>query len=495
MKLVTYAPDVDPIEDGSLIECMAVIPTYKGIAAAPSAAAANATVLAATVVGAASLTLLSGSTRTFVGTPTKLYEQNGAGWTDVSVGGGSYTTVNARWVFAEVGDVSLAVNKQNVLQYSNGSGAFAVTTSTASGSTVTAPAAACMDIVGDFVILGDTTGVPGYTADTGDRWVTSALANYADYTPSTATNCYTGRVTSIPGRITCVRKFGDQAVIFKQRGMYLGTFNGPPTGWVFPEVPTANTGTFSQESAIQIGTPEQPLLFFVGNDDFYLFDGARPIPIGFGVKEKFFNQLDVSNASKIICVHDRKKSLVRVHYPSTSTVDKCLVFNYRTKKWGRDDRTIEYAFEYIPPGTTYDDISAIASITTYDTIAESAYDSIFQGSTVSNPAVFNASHGLYTLTGTPTTSSVSTYHFGDDDVVTTITRLTPRWITKPTGATLVNYYWMRSGESATTDTSTTMSSGRFDVIRAAGWHKFDITFTGNWELNEIKIDARMDGRE
>jgi hypothetical protein len=495
MKLVTYAPDVDPIEDGALLECNQIIPTIRGIGAAPGAVAVFATVVAATVIGGASLSKLSGDTRTFVGTPTKLYEQAGAAWTDVSEGGGSYTTVNARWNFSQFGDVSLAIAKENVLQYSNGSGAFAKVTSTATGSTVTAPAAAVMDIVGDFVLLGNTTGVPGYTADSGDRWACAALGDYADWTPDIATNAYTGRVTSVPGKITAIRKFGEQAVIFKEKGMYLGTFAGPPVGWAFPEIPTSNTGTFCQQSAIQIGTPEQPLLFFVGNDDFYLFDGARPIPVGFGVKERFFSELDIANADKIICLHNRAKSLVYIHYPSSTSLTECLVFNYRAKRWGRDDRTIEFAFEYIAPGTTYDDISAIASITTYDTLPESIYDTIFIGAKTPQPGIFNTSHRLYTLTGSGGVATLTTHHIGDDDLITNVSRVTPRWITKPDDGSMVNYYWMSSGETAITGTTVTMGSGRFDLLRSAGWHKFDFTFTGDWELNEVKVDMRIDGRE
>jgi hypothetical protein len=495
MKLVTYAPDVDPIEDGTLLECAAVIPTIRGIASAPRAIAVNATVVAATVVGGASLIKLSGDTRTFVGTPRKLYEQAGESWTDVSEGGGSYTTVNARWNFKQFGDVSLAMSKENILQFSNSTGAFAKVTSTATGSTVTAPAAAVMEIVDDFVMIGNTVGVPGFTADTPDRWAVSALGDYADWTPDIATNCYTGRVTSVPGKITCIKKFGSQAVVFKERGMYLGTFVGPPVGWAFPEAPTSNTGTFSQESAVQIGTPEQPLLFFVGNDDFYLYDGARPIPVGFGVKERFFSELNMAEADQIICVQNRAKSLVYIYYPSGSTPDKCLVFNYRTKRWGRDDRTVEYAFEYIAPGTTYDDISAIAAITTYDSLSSASYDEIFVGTKSIQTAVFNTSHALYTLSGNGSTSTLSTYHFGDDSLVANINRVEPRWIVKPTDGTMVNYYWMGSGDTPTTDTTTSMSSGRFDILRSAGWHKFDFTFTGNWEMNEVKIYVTFDGRE
>lgn len=496
MKLLSYAPDLDPIQDGVLLECDHVVPTWRGIASAPSAADANQTVLAATAIGGASLVKISGDVRTFAGTSTKLWEQSGSDWTDVSEGTTAYaSSVTDRWRFAQYGDVSLATAKEIVLQFSNGAGAFAKVTSTATGSTVTAPSAAVVEVVNDFIFVGNTTGMPTATGDQPDRWACSAIGDYSRWTPDIGVQCVTGRLTSIPGKITAIRKFGDQVAIFKERGIYLGNYEGPPIVWRFPEVPTANNGTWCQESVIQIGTPEQPLLFFVGRDDFYVFDGARPIPVGLGVKETFFSTLNVSEADQIICLHDRTNSVVYVYYPvgSSSTLTAALVYHYRTKKWGVDNRSIEYAFEYLASGLTYNDLGNFYS--TYADLPSTGYDEAFPGGKTPKPGFFNTSHDLYTLTGTGTSSTLTSHDFGSDDTRTTITRITPRWITRPSAGSMVNYFWDNSGDSPTTGSTVTMASGRFDVIRSGGWHRFAFTLSGDWEFNELAIDSQVDGLE
>jgi hypothetical protein len=495
MKLLTYAPDLDPITDGALLECDHVVPTWRGISSAPSAADVNQTVVAATVIGAASLIKVSGDVRTFVGTANRLYEESGSDWTEVSEGTTAYaSSVTDRWRFAQYGDVSLAAAKEIVLQYSDGSGNFAKVTSTATGSTVTAPTASIVEIVNDFVFLGNTNAGPVFTSDNPDRWWCSAIGDYARWTPDIAVQCATGRLSSIPGKITAVRKFGDQVVIFKERGMYLGSYEGPPIVWRFPEIPTANTGTWCQESVIQIGTPEQPLLFFVGRDDFYVFDGARPVPVGLGVKDTFFANLNVSEADQIICLHDRNHSRVYVYYPtgSSTTLSAALVYNYRTKKWGADNRSIEYAFEYLSTGVTYNDLGTFYS--TYDDFPSSSYDEAFPSSNTPQPAFFNTSHDLYTLTGSGTSATFATRDFGTDGIVTAISRVRPRWIVAPDSGSMVNYYWWDSGDNPTTGSTTTMSTNsRFDLLRSAAWHRFTFTLTGDWELNSLEVDAREDG--
>lgn len=500
MKLVTYAPDLDPVLDGSILECEAVVPTLRGIASAPSGVPAEITATAVSaVVSAATLIKVNGDARTFYGSNTKLYESVSKAWTDVS--GSSYTAVGGRWRFAQYGNVSLAVSKENVLQ-STSSGNFATVTKV-SGSTVTAPSASIIEVVNDFIFLGDTTGVPGYTADTGDRWACSALGDYTDYTPAQATQSATGRLTSTPGKIRAIRKFGDQVVIYKDRGMYLGNYVGIPQIWSFPEIPTAQQGTWCQESVVSLGTPERPLHFFVGRDDFYVFDGANVSPVGYGVKERFFQDLNTTAADMICIVQDRDNSRLNIYYPkSPSSVNNaCLVWNYRTKKWGVDDQTIEFAFEYIGGSVSYSGLGAylttlLGSTATYGSNIPLTYGNLVPQGAKFVPAIFNSRHALLTLDGPGSASSLTTSHLGSDDIVTLVTRVTPRWIVKPSTATLANYYWQGSGETPVSDTTNQMTSaGRFDFLRSASWHKFSMSLTGTWELNQMTIDTVPDSYE
>lgn len=504
MKLLSYAPDIDPIIDGTIIDCNHVIPTVRGIAGAPSPVVADVTANAASaVISAATLIKINGDARTFYGSNTKLYELVSKAYSDVS-GSTTYTQVTqGRWRFSQYGDVSLAVSKQNVLRASSSTD-FTAVISAASGATSTAPSASVMEVVNDFIFLGDTTGVPGYTADTGDRWVCSAQGDYSDYVPRIAVQCVTGRVTSIPGKITAIKKFGDQVVIYKLRGMYLGTYSGPPIVWSFPELPTSNQGTWCQESVIALGTPEQPLHFFVGTDDFYLFDGARPVPVGAGVKEAFFGTLNTAAADKINLVLDRRLNLVYVYYPigGSATNNACLAWNYRTKRWGADHRSIKFAFEYSGGSVSYAGLGAylsnlLGTTATYGNLAPLGLTYGTLATKTSNllPAFYDENNILYTTTGAAISSTITTHHYGSDGIRAFLQRVTPRWIVKPSDASMDNYYWHGSGDTPVLDTTVQMDGGRFDVMRSAGWHRFSFHFSGPWELSEVGIDAVADGNE
>jgi hypothetical protein len=253
-----------------------------------------------------------------------------------------------------------------------------------------------------------------------------------------------------------------------------------------------------------LATPEQPLHFFVGRDDFYLFDGARPIPVGHGVKEAFFSVLNTDEADKIVMMQDRSKSLVYIYYPSagTSTIGSCLVFNYRTRKWGVDNRTITFAFEFAGGAISYAGLGGylsnlLGASATYGGLAalNLTYGTLTPKAGNFVPALFDSNNVIYTLTGDGGKSEFTTHDVGSDDFSSLVNRFTPRWIVRPDSASLDNYYWTGSGQDPVLDTTTQMDSGRFDFLRSAQWHRFRFNMSGSWEMSDAKIDAQPDGEE
>jgi hypothetical protein len=497
VKLYSFSPDADPLQPGVLVDCEHTVPSYRGIQGAPSAVNAGlSTATAQTVIGAASVLLLDGSARTFEGTVNDLYEQAGTAWAKVTRSSTVYISVTDRWRFAQFGNVTLAASRENILQYSNTSGKFDNVTSTASGATVTAPLGSVVETVGDFVFLANISNGPSpYNADQPDRWWASAQGDYSDWTPSVSTQSVTGRVTSVAGKITAIRRFGNQLVLYKRRGMYVGSYVGAPTIWDFQLIPSP-TGTWCQESVLDIGTPEQPLHFFVGEEDIFLFDGARPTPIGEGVREWFFARLNTAAADKICLLHDRRNTRVYIFYPAggSTGIDSGLVFNYRKKRWGRDDQSIQFAFAYLDPGVNYAGLGSIAA--TYGAFPNAPYGSAFGSQGEIQPAVFGTDYLVYLLNGASTSSSITTGDIGNDSVFSCLSRFKPRWLTKPASATLNNYYRNNFGDTATLDTSTAMDAeSRFDVLRSARWHRFQASMSGDWETNEATVVGVEDGAE
>lgn len=482
IKLLGYRPDANPTIPGILTNCSALIPSLKGMEGAPSPSSTGMDALAAACRGSAVLRKLDDTSRWFAGSATKLYEQSSTSWTDRTraVGGDYGLGTDTRWRFSMFGNVALAAAKSDILQYSS-AGAFANV-----GASI--PKAAIVETVNQFVFLFDVNdqGNLEDNADSPDRWWNCALGDYTDWTPAIATQCTTGRLTSAPGKIKAGRRFGDNIIAYKERAMYLGIYQGPPVGWAFFEVP-GEVGALCQEVVVNVGTPDDPRHIFMGFENFYEFDGSRPVPIGFDIRDTVFNEINRPYAEQCLGLHDRINSRIYFYYPvaSTTTPDKCVVYNYRTKQWGRDDRTVEAVVEYINSGITYNDLGT--SYSTYNDLPSVSYDSSFWTSRFPIPAIFNTSHVPQTLNGVAGNSSMTTGDCGSGEAMQLLTRVTPEFITAPTTGTMVNYYrQLNLGDDLTTDATVSMSSKRFDVLREAMWHRVRLDFTGNVELAVIR---------
>lgn len=479
MKLLGYAPDVDQTVEGAIIDCTAFVPTEKGFCAAPDAVDAGQPALAAECRGATYTRDLDDSFRIFAGTSTALYELSGGSWVDRtrSVGGAYTLGTDDVWRFAQFGNITLATNGTDTLQYSD-TAAFADITG--------APEAAIVETVLNQVFVADT-----YDAGFGispNRWWFSAIGDYTDWTPDVTTGCVSGILTSTPGKITGAKRLGDQIVVYKERAMYVGSYVGGDVVWAFREV-IGEAGCSSQEAIVNIGTPENPVHLFMGADDFWRFDGARPIPVGSVVRKTVYAELDRNYAHKIKTLHDRVNSRVYFYYPSRSssgTINKCVVYHYRKNEWGRDDRTVEACMDYITGGVTYATASTVAS--TYASIPSTiTYSSASLTSGEISPCFFDSSHAIYTLTGTPANSSFTMNDMGDDTNYYLLSRVKPVWLQSPLTASMTNYYKYNEGDSLTTGVTTTMGNSRFDLLRSARWHRLKFDMTGNYIVANINV--------
>ena len=492
-----FAPDKNPTTPGVLTACAARVPSSKGMKAAPSAVSIGLPALDAACIGAATLTTLNGTVRFIAGTTTKLQMANASTWEDVSrTSGGAYNaSADQRWRFAQFGDVSLAAQKGDILQYLSSGTDFANV-----GASV--PKFAIIETVNQFVFGADSNDQGnllggGAGADEPNRWWCSAIGDYTDWTPAASTQCTSDVITSSPGAIRAMRRLGDGIVIYKERAMYLFLYVGPPVVWQPQEVSSA-VGAQSQETVVPIVLPGGgPAHVFMGNDNFYLYDGSRPIPIGDDLKDWFFARLNTDFAYLSVAVHDALNSLVYFYYPSTSSptgaLDSCEVYNYRKNKWGVDDRTVEMASTYLQSGLTY--ASLEAAYATYGALPSISYGSPFWFAGKLVPAFFNSSHVAQTLTGTPGDSSYTTGDIGLDGRVSLLTRVRPRALTKPTTSQLTNSYRDSLGDSATNDTTVTLANNRFDVLRTARWHRLKVDDSGSSETAALDVEMQDDGTD
>lgn len=481
-----FAPDIDATEPGVITECTNIVPTLKGFAGGPSLSnTAQTSALASTCMGAASLKALDNSSRTFAGTTTKLYQASSGSWADVSrSSGGAYAlTGEMRWRFAQFGNVSLAVAKSDKLQFY---------TSSLFADVSAAPKASIVETVNQFVFLFDTN--EGTYSDSPNRWWCSALGDYTLWTPSISTQCATGLLTSSPGPIMAGKRLGDAIIVYKERSMFRGTYQGAPTIWDFQEVSNV-IGSVSNEAVVSVATREGGYMhIFMGADDFYLFDGSRPFSIGAPVREYVFRAVNRQFIGRSIAMHDWLNGRINFYYPDSSgTLNKCVVYNYRTQKWGKADREIEAAFEYVVPDLTYNDLGSLYA--QYNDLPSVAYDLAFLANQASSPGIFGSDHKLYTLTGVSDTSSITTGDIGNEMQFTLLQRVIPKFYTSPSSATMTNYYRNVLGDSLITGDTTSLSSGRFDIMRSARWHRAVFNFSGNVEVSGNTIRFDIDGDE
>jgi len=235
---------------------------------------------------------------------------------------------------------------------------------------------------------------------------------------------------------------------------------------------------------------------FVGEDNIWLYDGTRPFPISQGsVRQWFYDDLSATYKYRTIVTFDRNNNRVWIFYPSAAssgTPDSALVYHLASKKWGRANRTIEAAMNYVTPGITWDTLDTISA--TWDALPDIPWDSQSWQPSGRALAVFNSTHNLVTLTGSGEDSGLTTGDIGDDEAVSTLTSAVLRFLTEPTTATVSGQTKTGAGATASAAGSGSLHESRFPIIQTGRWHRLAFQFTGNVETTAIKTNATSAGR-
>lgn len=480
IPFVGFSPDLPPETPGAITDCSNILPGIGVFSAAPSAVDAGLGAVDSAALGFAVTRKIDNTIRTFCGTSAKLYEA-GSTWADKSKVGGYALGPDYRWRFAQFGDLTIAAAKTETMQSINSGALFADLSGTA-------PKAAIVEVLNNQVFALNIDGM-GF-GDDPTRWACSALGGATDWTPSVSTQCVSGQLLDAPGPITAGRRLGDVIVAYKERAMFVGEYVGVPEVWRFRHIP-GEIGAPCQEAVVATGTAH----YFIGNDDFYVFDGARAQKLESSVRQWFFSQIDSRYAYKICGSFDRVNQRVFWWFASRSgsgTLDKCIVYHLVTKQWGRMDGVIEIAAEYLSPGVTYDGFGTLYS--TYDTIPTTiSYDSPFFAASGSVLAAFGADHKAYTYSGTPTASSLTTSHYGDTLQFTTVSRVKPRFIVSPASSTIKYSYSNTDASTFTQNLTSALSNQWYDVLWSARWHKFELQFNGVCYISGIDVALSTDG--
>lgn len=478
VPIIGFAPDADQTVPGLLSDCENLIPALIGMEGAPTAVVpAGVPVLAAESKGAAVVSKLDNTRRLFAGTTTKLYELTGGAWLDRSRAGDYTAGSDSRWSFAQFGDSTLACAGSEPIQRST-SGAFS--------DIATAPRAEVLFSVGAFVMALNTND----GAIKPDGWHCCAAFDDTSWTPSLTTQAASGRLVATPGRLTAGARLGEYAIAYKERSIYLGQYVGPPAIWDWMQVADGGAGCVGKNALCDVGGGH----FFVGPDNFWIFDGTRPIPLGDGaVRQWFVENSSAEYLYKTICSFDRENNRVWVFYPSSNAVecDSALVYHIQSKQWGRASLDVQSALTYVSPGATLDTLDTYGA--TFDDLPAIGFDSQFWYASARLQAVFDSSNQLRTLSGQPDSSSLTTGEAGDDEAVTLLQKIRLRYGVAPSSASVQTFHMPNSGGTYSPGVSSNMNDGKFDTLRAARWHKAKVTFVGPVRVTHLAAKLKPAG--
>ncbi len=473
-----YHPDIDEATPGLIVDGENIIPSPAGYRSAYQPVNGQSSALTATCVGAASFVSLSGDVLTYAGTSTQLYKEDGDHWTAVTRSAGDYTA-GAAWEFAQYGNATYAANDVSQLQTAT-TGVFA----DVSG----APASKIIIAVQNQLIAMNT--VDGTFGDSGNRWWCSALGNADSWVPSIATQAASGQLVDTPGEIIAGMSLGERAVAYKKESMYLGTYIGPPSTWQWPLI-SDEIGCVGPKAVVQVNSAH----YFMGTDDFYVFDGTYPRGFG-GTLKEFFFQDEINNdyIDKSIAVYEKLQGLVYFLYVSklgTGSINSYIAYHVTTQKWGPPTAIMaQTAFTTTSAPITYEILGDL--FLTYDDLPSISYDSAYWTAIKDNLAIFNSSNRLQTLSEAASSMSISTWSMGADEQYSFLSRLRPRFKKAPLSGTMVNCYQEDHGGTWVTGaTTSTLNNGKFDVQRESRWHKLRMDFTGDTEI--VGLDVKLEG--
>jgi hypothetical protein len=479
-KILGFLPDADTTIAGVLTDCTNLIPFDQGMRGAPSAATPSGIpALAAACKGAAVVTKLDDTRRVIAGTYTKIYELLAGVWSDVSTG--SYSGAgDMRWMFAQFGNDTLATNSVDTIQKSTGSTFSAI---------ASAPKAKIVFNVGTQVMalnVDDGASKP-------NGWHCCATYDATDWVESITTLCASGQLVSASGQITAGGKLGEYAVAYKEKAIYLGQFVGAPSVWDWVQVPGGDAGCIGQSAWCNLGSQGH---FVVGMDSFYIFDGTRPVEVGYGEVRQWF--YDVSNPQyryKTECVYDRQNRCVWIFYPSVDSTsnNRALVYHLPSKKWGKVNITPEAVLNYVSAGVTIDDLATYSA--TIDGLSSYSFDTQFWLAGGQTLSIFDTSHQLQSITGPSTSSTMTTGDVGDDDTYTLLNKIRLRFAPgyKPSAATVQTFTKSEDGETPVLTCTSAMQDGKFDVLESARWHRGTFTFTGDHRVTGISATLIAEG--
>jgi len=413
LRAAEYAPDMPSYMSGVSARARNVIPRTPSSYGPLSSPASLGNALGARCQGAYFGLDGDGLIHGFAGDATKLYEFTAAtsSWTDVSKAGDYSIAAASQWKFLLYGTRVVALNigavPQSFLLGSSSDFADLITTADP-------PSARYGATIKSFLMLANTTDA--VFGDQPQRAWWSRNGNPTNFdTPGSATAQQFqtsfqdllgegGWIQGIVGGLG-----GADGAIFMEHAIYRAVWEGGQT--VFGFYPAEGVrGTPAPGSIAQLGA----LVYYLGEDGFYVFDGAQSRPIGANKVDKtFYGDLDQSFYGSISSAIDPINKLYIVAYPGEGhdgyLCNRMLIYNWQLDRWS-DAIPLDEGFELIARGLSFgytlDQLYTILGYT-LDNLPFPLDSRVWQGGNALL-ALFDKTHKLNFFTGETLEASVET---------------------------------------------------------------------------------------
>ena len=329
IEFIDWRPDLPPLGNPGMLAANGVIPGARSYNPLPGLAT-QSDALTAYCRGASAAKDTSGNTYFYCGDATKLYSIRNQTVTDES--GTTYSNAaDSGWRFTTFGTKILATNYDDPVQSIDigGAGTFADHfTSTEK------PKARWMDVVRDFVVLGNINSTADGVVPNRIHW--SAINDSTDFDPDASTQC---DYQDIPdgGRIQQIIGGASYGLVFQERQIQRMTYVGSPLVFEFYPV-DRQRGTNIPTSVVGHGNK----VFYINEEGFHATDGAQTHHIGVNkVDTTFLDQFDPAYWYRVSAAIDPSRNLVVWAFPglgaSAGAPNKLYFYNYEQDKFSEAD--------------------------------------------------------------------------------------------------------------------------------------------------------------
>lgn len=329
------------------------------------------------------------------------------GVVDFTRGGPAYSTASTeRWSFAQYANNIYATNYTDPIQiYSLASG---TRFNDLGGG---APQARYLGVVKNFMVAVNTQDAVDGATPQRVRW--SAIDNPASWTVNATTQAdfqdlfgEGGQNQGIVAGLTQA-----DAVILQERAVWRMTYMGVPTIFTFDMVEGVR-GTPAPGSVIAVGG----VTYYLGEDGFYMFDGAQSAPIGQSrIDRTFLDDADPTYFHRMSSVSDIGRKLIFWSYASGDAVDgnpdRILVYNRGTGEWTRLEVDTEILWRTLSFGYTLEELDQFGTI---DTILVPLDSKQWAGG-VQQLSAFDTYHRTAHFAGSYLGASITTREFSIPD--------------------------------------------------------------------------------